>query len=39
MLSRAVGMRLGECLVSFLDETTSDELVPEGTPRPKRADS
>jgi hypothetical protein len=24
---------------SFLDETTSDELVPEGTPRPKRADS
>jgi Bacterial regulatory proteins, luxR family len=35
MLSRAVGMRLGECLVSFLDETTSDELVPDGTPRPK----
>jgi hypothetical protein len=35
---QAVGVRLRECLVSFLDETTGDELVPEGTQRPKHAD-
>lgn len=35
---QAVGMRLRECLVSFLDETTTDELVPTGTERPKKAD-
>jgi hypothetical protein len=35
---QAVGVRLRECLVSFLGETTSEELVPEGTQRPKRAD-
>jgi hypothetical protein len=35
---QAVGVRLRECLVSFLGETTGDELVPDGTPRPKRAD-
>jgi hypothetical protein len=32
-------VRLRECLVSFLGETTADELVPEGTQRPKQADS
>jgi hypothetical protein len=31
-------VRLCECLVSFLGETTSQELMPEGTPRPRRAD-
>jgi hypothetical protein len=35
---QAVGVRLRECLVSFLGETTNDELVPEGTQQPKRAD-
>jgi hypothetical protein len=35
---QAVGVRLCECLVSFLGETTSQELMPEGTPRPRRAD-
>jgi hypothetical protein len=35
---QAVGVRPRECLVSFLGETTGDELVPEGTPRPKHAD-
>jgi hypothetical protein len=35
---QAVGVRLRECLVSFLGETTGDELVPEGTTRPKQAD-
>lgn len=35
---QAVGMRLRECLVSFLDETTNDELVPAGRERPKNAD-
>jgi hypothetical protein len=35
---QAVGVRLRECLVSFLGETTGDELVPEGTRPPKRAD-
>jgi hypothetical protein len=31
-------VRLRECLVSFVGETTSDELVPEGTQRPKHGD-
>jgi hypothetical protein len=35
---QSVGVRLRECLVSFLGETTSDELVPDGTQRPKQAD-
>jgi ribosomal protein L37E len=35
---QAVGMRLRECLVSFLGETTSDELVPADAQRPKDAD-
>jgi hypothetical protein len=35
---QAVGVRLRECLVSFLGETTGDELVPKGTQPPKRAD-
>jgi hypothetical protein len=35
---QAVGVRLRECLVSFLGETTGDELVPEGAQRPKQAD-
>jgi hypothetical protein len=35
---QAVGMRLRECLVSFIGETTNDELVPAGTERPKNAD-
>jgi hypothetical protein len=35
---RAVGVRLHECLVSFLAETTGDELVPEGAQRRKQAD-
>jgi hypothetical protein len=35
---QAVGVRLRECLVSFLAETTSDELVPDGAQRPKQAD-
>jgi hypothetical protein len=35
---QAVGVRLRECLVSFLDETTSDELVPDGQAAPKAAD-
>lgn len=35
---QAVGMRLRECLVSFVGETRSDELVPEGAERPKNAD-
>jgi hypothetical protein len=35
---QAVGVRLRECLVSFIGETTSDELVPAGTERPKNAD-
>jgi hypothetical protein len=34
---QAVGMRLRECLVSFLGETINDELVPTGTERPKNA--
>jgi hypothetical protein len=35
---QAVGMRLRECLVSFIGETTNDNLVPAGTERPKNAD-
>ncbi len=35
---QAVGMRLRECLISFLGETTNDDLVPEGHERPKKAD-
>jgi hypothetical protein len=35
---QAVGVRLRECLVSFVSETTSDELVPAGTQQPKHAD-
>lgn len=31
-------MRLRECLISFLGESTSDELVPAGKQRPKHAD-
>jgi hypothetical protein len=35
---QAVGVRLRECLVSFLRETTSDELVPAKQAAPKAAD-
>ncbi|MEU8388146.1 hypothetical protein [Micromonospora sp. NPDC048842] len=35
---QAVGMRLRECLVSFIDETADENLVPDGTPPPKKAD-
>jgi hypothetical protein len=35
---QSVGVRLRECLVSFADETRVDELVPDGTTRPKDAD-
>lgn len=35
---QAVGVRLRECLISFLSETTNDELVPDGKERPKNAD-
>ena len=35
---QAVGMRLRECLVSFLGETCGDPLVPEGQTKPKDAD-
>jgi hypothetical protein len=35
---QAVGVRLRECLISFLGETTSDELVPAGAQPPKGAD-
>lgn len=35
---QAVGMHLRECLISFADETRSDELVPEGAVTPKAAD-
>jgi hypothetical protein len=35
---QTVGVRLRECLVSFLGETTNDELVPAGETRPKDAD-
>lgn len=36
--SQAVGMRLRECLVAFLDETRAQELVPDGVEVPKDAD-
>jgi hypothetical protein len=35
---QSVGMRLRECLVSFLEESTSGGLVPAGEERPKAAD-
>jgi hypothetical protein len=35
---QAVGVRLRECLVSFIGETSNDELVPTGQPAPKAAD-
>ena len=35
---QAVGVRLRECLVSFVDETCGDELVPDGETPPKAAD-
>ena len=35
---QAVGVRLRECLVSFIGEAASDELVPAGAQRPKNAD-
>jgi hypothetical protein len=35
---QSVGMRLRECLVSFLDETRTEALVPSGTNPPKGAD-
>jgi hypothetical protein len=35
---QSVGVRLRECLVSFVAETSSDELVPEGQIAPKAAD-
>ncbi|WP_405909940.1 hypothetical protein OG742_40200 [Streptomyces sp. NBC_00828] len=35
---QAVGVRLRECLVSFISETNSDGLVPAGKERPKNAD-
>jgi hypothetical protein len=35
---QAVGVRLRECLVSFIGEACSDHLVPAGKERPKNAD-
>ncbi len=35
---QAVGVRLRECLVSFIGETTNDEMVPERHEPPKQAD-
>jgi hypothetical protein len=35
---QSVGVRLRECLVSFIGETASDELVPAGKDRPKNSD-
>ena len=35
---QAVGVRPRECLVSFIGETRNDDLVPDGTQRPKNAD-
>ncbi len=35
---QAVGMRLRECLVSFVAETRREELVPAGVDRPKNVD-
>jgi hypothetical protein len=33
-----VGVRLRECLVSFIGETANDDLVPEGQEPPKQSD-
>jgi len=35
---QAVGMRLRECLISFVQETAGEATVPEGSERPKRSD-
>ena len=35
---QAVGVRLRECLVSFIGETTNNEMVSEGQEPPKQAD-
>jgi hypothetical protein len=35
---QAVGVRLRECLVSFIGEASADEMVPEGETPPKAAD-
>jgi hypothetical protein len=35
---QAVGMRCRECLLAFIRETTTDEMVPEGQEPPKRGD-
>ena len=35
---QAVGVRLRECLVSFVGETSNDEMAPEGQEPPKQAD-
>jgi hypothetical protein len=35
---QAVGMRLRECLLSFVSETCDEELVPDGATPPKRGD-
>jgi hypothetical protein len=35
---QAVGVRLRECLVSFVGETINDEMVPEGQEPPKQSD-
>jgi hypothetical protein len=35
---QTVGVRLRECLVSFVGESTNDEMVPEGQEPPKQAD-
>lgn len=35
---QAVGMRLRECLLSFLGEVRHDDIVPDGTPSPRNAD-
>jgi hypothetical protein len=35
---QAVGVRLRECLVSFIGETKSDDLVPDGAQAPKGSD-
>jgi hypothetical protein len=35
---QAVGVRLRECLVSFIGEASADEMAPEGETPPKAAD-
>jgi hypothetical protein len=35
---QAVGVRLRECLVSFVGETANDEMVPDGQDPPKNSD-